>query len=284
MPGLLAALASLLWGTSDFFGGLAAKGWPVQRVGVVVQTVSLAIVAAILVVVPADPRAADLGWGAIAGVATAAGIALLYRGLAIGPMHVVAPTTAVVGASVNVAVGLVSGERPTVITSAGVALAILAVGLVGWSAPRVDQGGRPSRRVIQMAIGAGICLGVLNVCFAATEAASGVWPVGVSRLVALILLGASAAVARPSAPSTTGSAPWWAVGAGVADIGATMSIALALQRGSLVVVSVLGALFPAVTVVLARAFLAERMARLQLAGLVAAIAAVILMASGSITP
>jgi drug/metabolite transporter (DMT)-like permease len=280
MPSLLAALASLLWGTSDFLGGLAAKGWPVQRVGVVVQSVSLAIVAVILTIVPADPRAADLGLGAIAGVATAIGIVLLYRGLAIGPMHVVAPTTAVVGATVNVVAGLLSGERPTAVMSVGVVLAILAVGLVGWSAPAGDQGDRPSRAAIRMAIGSGLCLGVLNICFAATETASGVWPVGVSRLVALILLGTFVAIARPRAPSPARAAPRWAVGAGVADVGATLSIALALQRGSLVVVSVLGALFPAVTVVLARAFLAERMNRLQLAGLVVAIAAVALMATG----
>jgi drug/metabolite transporter (DMT)-like permease len=279
MPGILAALASLLWGSSDFFGGIAAKGWSVQRVGVVVQTVSLAITGAVLLVFSAEPQRADLALGAVAGLATAIGITLLYGGLAIGPMHVVAPTTAVVGASVNVMVGLISGERPSATMSIGVVLAILAVGLVGWSAPRVDQSGRPSRTVMQMAIGAGLCLGALNVCFAATEVASGVWPVGVSRLVALVLLGAFALLAPRGAPAPTGGAVGWAVGAGIADIGATMSIALALQRGSLVLVSVLGALFPAVTVVLARLFLAERMSRVQLVGLTCAIVAVILMAS-----
>jgi drug/metabolite transporter (DMT)-like permease len=278
MPGILAALASLLWGSSDFFGGIASKGWAVQRVGVVMQSVSLAIITAVLVAFPAEPRGADLGWGAVAGLATAVGITLLYGSLAVGPMHVVAPTTAVVGASVTVVVGLISGERPNAMMSVGVVLAILAVGLVGWSAPAA-QSHRPPSTVMQMAIGAGVCLGVLNVCFAATEVASGVWPVAVSRLVALILLGVFALVATRTAQSATGGAVGWAVGAGVADIGATMSIALALQRGSLVLVSVLGSLFPAVTVVLARTFLAERMNRVQLVGLVCAIAAVILMAS-----
>jgi drug/metabolite transporter (DMT)-like permease len=131
-----------------------------------------------------------------------------------------------------------------------------------------------------MAVGAGICLGVLNVSFAATEVDSGVWPVAMSRLVALILLGALALMTTRGAPSSTGGAAGWAVGAGFADVGATMSIALALQRGSLVLVSVLGSLFPAVTVVLARTFLAERMNRVQLVGLVCAMAAVVLMASG----
>lgn len=280
MPNALAALASLLWGCSDFFGGLAAKSWVVQRVGVVMQAVSLAIITILLLIFPADPRPSDLGWGLVAGVVSAVGIVLLYRSLAIGPMHVVAPTTAVVGATSNVVIGIVGGERPSLVTMVGVCLALVAVALVGSSSSTVDRSGRSSRSVLLMAAGAGLALGVLSASFAATSPASGLYPVGVSRLVALILLGVATLVTARGAPARGDGAVGWAMGAGVADVGATICIALALQRGSLVLVGVLGALFPAVTVLLARAFLAERMGRGQLVGLVLAIAAVGLMSLG----
>jgi drug/metabolite transporter (DMT)-like permease len=131
-----------------------------------------------------------------------------------------------------------------------------------------------------MAAGAGLALGVLNASFAATSPSSGLYPVGVSRLVALLLLGVTTLVTARDVPSRGEGAIAWAMAAGVADVGATICIALALQRGSLVLVGVLGALFPAVTVLLARAFLAERMGRWQLLGLVLAIAAVALMSTG----
>lgn len=280
MPNALAALASILWGCSDFFGGVAAKSWVVQRVGVVVQAVSLAIVTAILIVVPAEPRPSDLGWGLVAGVVTAVGITLLYRSLAIGPMHVVAPTTAVVGATINVLIGVIGGERPSTMTTIGVLLALASVGLVGSSSPRAQPFGTTSRRVVLMAAGAGLSLGVLSASFAATSPASGLYPVGVSRLVALVLLSVAALATARGGPVAAGGAIRWAMAAGVADVGATICIALALQRGSLVLVGVLGALFPAVTVLLARAFLAERMGRGQLVGLACAIVAVALMSSG----
>ncbi len=280
MPNALAGLASLLWGCSDFFGGLAAKSWVVQRVGVVMQAVSLAIISVLLVVFPADPSASDLGWGLVAGVVSAVGITLLYRSLAIGPMHVVAPTTAVVGAMSNVIIGVIGGERPSALTTAGVCLALVAVALVGSPSPAVVSAGRSSRRVVLMAAGAGLALGVLNASFAATSTDSGLYPVGVSRLVALVLLGVAALVTARDAPVRGEGAIGWSMAAGVADVGATICIALALQRGSLVLVGVLGALFPAVTVLLARAFLAERMGRWQLVGLVCAIVAVALMSSG----
>ncbi len=280
MPNALAALASLLWGCSDFFGGLASKSWVVQRVGVAMQAISLAIIATLLLIFPADPRPSDLGWGLVAGAVSAVGIVLLYRSLAIGPMHVVAPTTAVVGAASNVVIGVIGGERPSTVTMVGVCLALVAVGLVGSSSSAIDRSGGSPRRVLLMAAGAGLALGVLNASFAATSPASGLVPVGVSRLVALLLLSVATLVTARDVPRREEGAMGWAMAAGVADVGATICIALALQRGSLVLVGVLGALFPAVTVLLARAFLAEQMGREQLVGLALAIAAVVLMASG----
>jgi drug/metabolite transporter (DMT)-like permease len=69
-----------------------------------------------------------------------------------------------------------------------------------------------------------------------------------------------------------------AVGAG--DVGANALFAVASTHGLLAVVSVLSSLYPAVTVLLARVVHAERMTGVQNAGVAAALAGVVLIASG----
>jgi drug/metabolite transporter (DMT)-like permease len=276
MPSALAAFASFAWGCSDFLGGIAAKRLDVKRVGMLAQTAGLVVILISLWLVPADPRSRDLVWGLPAGVATAAGVMMLYAALAIGPMNVAASITAVVGAAANAAIGLVGGERPDGLALVGIPLAVIAVVLV-TSRP-LGATGRPPRIVILLAISAGISLGISNACFAATSPGSGSWPVAVSRLVATIILGIGAW-------TTKGAGRWDPIGvrvslaAGVVDVAATASIAYALQRAPQVLVGVLGSLFPVVTVFLARMVLGESMSRRQVIGLACAVAAVALISA-----
>src|SRR5687768_6400696 len=251
MPIALAGLASVLWGTADFLGGLAASGWRAERVAAISQVVGLV----------GAPR--------------------LYRSLAIGPMNVAAPTIAVVAAMVPAAIGLVRGERPGALALAGVALAIVAVALVGGASVPGPTEPRPSIRVLGLAVAAGATLGLANVAFAQTSEGSGLWPVTTTKLVAGIVLGSVVLATRTSdgakAPGRNVRLALWT---GLVDVAATTSLALALQRGSLVLVSVLGSLFPAVTVVLARFVLAERIGRVQAVGLALAIGAVAMIVAG----
>jgi drug/metabolite transporter (DMT)-like permease len=273
----LAAVAALLWGCSDFFGGLAARGWAIERVGALGQLASCTVVGGILLLLPADPQAADFQLGIIAGISTACGVTMLYKALSIGPMHVVPPTTAVVAASLSVFIGWWIGERPSPPAAVGVALALVAVVLVACSAPGRHPAERPSRRVLILGAGAGLALGVLNACFAAAETASGLRVLGVSLFVALLLLAVAVLVVSQRPRAMTSGGRGWAIAAGVADIGATISIVLALQRGSLMVVGVLGTLFPVVTVLLARIVLGEVLGRAQVLGLACAVVALSLM-------
>src|SRR5690349_7048102 len=101
---MLTALFSLtgafVFGAADFLGGLAAK-----RIGAVLATavsglaglITLAIVAPLI---GGSASPADLWWGAAAGAAGAVAIGLLYATLAIGPMSILSPLTAVVSAVV----------------------------------------------------------------------------------------------------------------------------------------------------------------------------------------
>jgi drug/metabolite transporter (DMT)-like permease len=282
MPIALAGLASLLWGTADFLGGLAASGWRAERVAAISQVVGLGI---LLILAPAITGSlapgADLAWGATAGVFGAVGATLLYRSLSIGPMNVAAPTIAVVVAIVPAAIGLVRGERPSALALAGVALAILAVALVGGASSPGPAEPRASTRVLGLAAAAGLTLGLANVAFAQTSEVSGLWPVTAMKLVAGIILWSVVLATRVSdAPRAPRRKVRLALWTGLVDVAATTALALALQRGSLVLVSVLGSLFPAVTVVLARFVLEERIARVQAVGLAFALAAVVMIVAG----
>jgi drug/metabolite transporter (DMT)-like permease len=68
---------------------------------------------------------------------------------------------------------------------------------------------------------------------------------------------------------------------GVFDVVANLLFGVASGRGSLAVVAVLGSLYPAGTVLLARFVDGERMTRVQNAGVVAALAGVAMIAVGS---
>ena len=85
------------------------------------------------------------GLGALAGVTSAAAFALLYQSLAMGPMGVLSPVTAVVSAVVPAAAGLAEGERLSVI-GAGIGLAVVAVIAVsaGSGGSKAERHRRPS--------------------------------------------------------------------------------------------------------------------------------------------
>jgi drug/metabolite transporter (DMT)-like permease len=281
MPIALAGLASLLWGTADFLGGFASSGWRAERVAGISQLVGLLLVLAFAPALPGGATGEDLAWGAAAGLVGAVGATFLYRSLAIGPMNVAAPTVAVVAAVVPTAVGLAQGERPSSLALSGVVLAVVAVALVGGASAPGPTEPRASVAVLAVAAVAGVGLGLANVALSATSADAGLWPVAATKVTAGVALWSFVlATGRPRDRPPSGRNVRFAVWTGVFDAGATASLALALQRGSLVLVSVLGSLFPAATVVLARFVLDERIARTQAIGLVFALAAVALIVGG----
>jgi drug/metabolite transporter (DMT)-like permease len=274
---LLALASSLAYGSADFLGGVAARGAHVLRVVVIAAPVSLLVELLLWPAAGATFSAGAVAWGAASGIASAAAFALLYRTLAIGPMSVLSPVTALVSAALPVAVGLVQGEQLGAIAVAGMALALIAVVVVSGG---TDTGGlRPSRTALVLAIGAGAAIALQLVCLHQAPDDSGVAPLLVGRAVSsAVVLGAAGALrsrlgaARPSLPA--------AAGAGALDSLANFAFLLAVRDGDLAVVAVITALYPAGTVLLARMVLGERIASTQLAGLGLAAAAVSLLAVG----
>src|ERR1043166_9542374 len=131
----------------------------------------------------AAPTARDFAWGAASGLAGGVGVALLYRGLAIGVMSVVAPVTAVCSVVIPLVVGLAQGERPAGQAIAGVLLAIAAIVLVSQS-DHAEPGKRATTG-LAIAIASGICIGVFLVLLQRTGPSAGLWPLAAARVVSV---------------------------------------------------------------------------------------------------
>lgn len=259
---LLALLASAAWGTSDFIGGRATRGRHVMGVLGLTRPTGLAFIG-LIVLIGGGPAVGDR-WveAALSGVALIGGMFCLYRALAIGPMSVLAPIFAT-GAVVPVLWGVVSGEAPNVFTFAGLAVAgagsVLAARAPSVEGERVDPHG------VAYALGAALGIGiglVLTDIAAEQDALSAVF---VERLTEVVIVVALLVVRwRTWGPQLR--APGLLPLAGTIDITASLLFAVASRTGLLPVVSVLSSLYPVVTVLLARALLAERMSRAQLGG------------------
>src|SRR4051794_6697218 len=91
----LASACALIFGTADFFGGLATRRSRVLAVVVISQFGGLVLILALIPFLPGAASSAALLWGMGSGAAGGVGLVLFYRGLAAGTMSVVAPITAV---------------------------------------------------------------------------------------------------------------------------------------------------------------------------------------------
>ena len=131
----LGALVALAWGSGDFLGGISAKRLPTVTVLLVSQSFGLAV-ALVLVVGLRDARPAAhiFVLSAAAGVVAVVALGLLFRGLALGRMSIVAPLSAIGGGVLPVAWGLLRGERPSALALAGVGVALIAAAIVGRGA------------------------------------------------------------------------------------------------------------------------------------------------------
>ncbi|QTD96556.1 DMT family transporter [Streptomyces cyanogenus] len=272
---LLALGSSLAYGCADFLGGLGARKAHVLRTVMVAAPASLAVELLLWPFLGASFDAGALGWGAASGVASAAAFALLYRTLAIGPMNVLSPVTALVSAALPVGVGLLQGEHLAAAGLAGLPLALVAVVLV--SAGHGAGAARPSGTALLLAFGAGAAIALQLVFLHQAPSGSGVAPLIIGRAVSSAVTLAAAGLLHRRLGSQR-PAYVLSAAAGVLDSVANLLFLLAARSGDLTVVAVVTALYPAGTVLLARGVLAERIHRGQLVGLGTAAVAVGLLA------
>ncbi|MHC5797856.1 EamA family transporter [Lacisediminihabitans sp. FW035] len=277
--------AALIFGSADFAGGMAAKRISAVRVTAIGGLSGLVVLVIALPLFPSVWSSSAVLLGGITGITGALAVVLLYACLAIGPMSILSPLTAVISAVVPVVAGVIRGERLNVLGYVAIVIALVAVVLVGF----VPEKGavRPSLRALAMAVGSGTLIGVFLILIDLTPDDSGLVPLVVSRGVNAVVMFTAIGIGtlwvrrRGATPATSGG---WkpglalAVIAGVIDATANALLLLGLRLGELTVQSVLTALYPAGTILLAAILLRERIAPVQVVGLVLALAAAAMLA------
>jgi drug/metabolite transporter (DMT)-like permease len=323
IPALLGFVGAFIFGAADFLGGLAAKRISAMLATALAAVSGLVLLLAVLPFLGGTWSAGAVLWGGLSGASGAVAISLLYACLAIGPMSILSPLTAVVSAVVPMTVGLIGGDRFAPIGYWALGLALVAVVLVGF----VPEKGavRASTKGILMALGSGTAIGCFMVLIDLTPADSGLVPLVMNRAVnggimfalvgVLALVGARKAAAggsaarEPTALGTTvlgttgvgktrvaaGDVPGTvltdaaptrtanafsvrtgvilALACGVVDVVANTMLLVGIRLGDLSVMSVLTAMYPAGTILLAAVVLKERIAPVQWVGLGLAVAA-----------
>lgn len=303
---LLGLGGALVYGFADFLGGLASRR--VRPVTVAAAAAAVGVVPLLAGLALAGGRFSSTGtlWGAVGGLAGALGVLLLYAALAIGPMSVLSPVTAVFAAVLPVVVAVVRGTVLSPLAAGALVVAVVAVVLV--ASVRDPGGARVTVRGLVLAAVAGCGFGGIVLAFNETPSDSGIAPLLVARVLQAVLLGAAAAVSAvvvrsggaadpvTSADPTGSAGPpgrwlrpavgrrlvWVVVGCGVFDALANVCIQAGLHSSddpaTLPVISVLNALYPIGTVVLAGVVLRERLTALQGAGIVLALGASVTLA------
>lgn len=260
---VLALCSSLVYGVSDFLGGLKSRSLPLLSVLLVSQGAALALLAAATLVSTTGPPAGEyVLYGVLAGLFEAVGLAALYRGLAVGTMSIVAPLAATAPLFPLLA-AVALGEAPAPIQAVGIVLALGGIGLISLEPGEVRT----------PALGRSVLFGLLTAAgfggfLVAMDAASegGVlWALLTARLTAVSAYALAFVVGRPEVGVGRGELPVL-VAIGVMIIGADALYAVASTEGLLSVVAVLSSLYPLVTIVLARIYLKERLAPRQKLG------------------
>jgi drug/metabolite transporter (DMT)-like permease len=268
----IALPTAFAYGVADFAGGLAAKRAPVLAVTAVVQLAGLLVLAPMMWLLPGHPSAGALGVGALAGIAGVGGLLLYLRALAVGPMGVVAPLSAVVGAGLPLLVGVLGGERLGPVTLLAVGVALVAI-LLATAGTGREAG---TRLGPLLGLAAGVGFGLFFIGLDATPSDSGLWPLLAGRVVTVTLLAVLILVRRSTARPNR-----LMIVSGVADSAANAGFLLATRLGDLGVSAVVVSLYPVVVVVLARVVLGERLSPLQLTSAGLALGASVLLAAGA---
>ncbi|HEX8067009.1 MAG TPA: DMT family transporter [Thermoleophilaceae bacterium] len=269
--------SAVVWGLADFLGGLKSRQLALLTVMLWSQAAALVALAVVVAVRGEAPEGASIvPWSMLAAVAGTVGLAAFYRGLAVGAMGVVSPVSAS-AAAIPVAAGVVSGERPSAIQFAGVAIAVVGVAVASYE-PRGRSRAAPAAGV-GLALVAALGFGTFFVAIDEAADRDLLWALTISRATSTGILLAAALAMRPRLAVGRGDLRAL-VAIGLLDVSANALFAAGTQLGLVSIVSVLGSLYPVMTIVLARLVLGERLRAAQRTGAVGALAGVALISAG----
>ncbi len=271
--GLTSALA---WGGADFCGGLASRRGKAYQAVLFGEGIGLVI----LLVIAFASGEKPLPWTSwllctIAGSMGVIGLLLFFQSMVKGQMSVAAPVSALTAALLPVIVGSIMDGFPGFLTFAGFGLALAAI----WFISQPDGGPKTVRlRLADLSLPliAGLGFGIYLILFERGSQNNLFWPMVASRLAGTVTMIIYTLSTRQPFLPPRGS--WLLIIMnGILDITGNGLYILAGQAGRMDMAAVLVSLYPGSTVLLAGLFLHERLNRSQLVGILAALAAIVLM-------
>ena len=275
MPVILALLSSLVWGLSDFLGGTLSKKR--KAVAVIGGSQSFGLLFVSLLAIGFQAWTWNqIVWvnGAIAGAMGLLGLVCFYTALATGQMGIVAPISSL-SALVPVTIGLVQGERPSTMQLTGIVVAL--IGVILASGPELN--GKVDPRPVFLALFAALTFGFCVYFMAQGARINPTMTVTAMRAVQVFLVIILFLAIRNLGGLVKRDIPMLAT-IGASDAGANVLYTFAASLGLLSVVSVLGSLYPIVTVLLAWWILKERLMQIQYVGIAITFSGVALLALG----
>jgi drug/metabolite transporter (DMT)-like permease len=275
----LALAASVAWGLSDFLGGLESRRFGALSVLIVTQPVGAGFAAALVLVAGREPLPTGELLAAVGGgVAVLLSLGAFYHAMALGSISVVA-TIAALSLFVPVIGGILRGESPSGLQALGAATAVAGVMLV---AREPDPEWRTaSRTAVGLAAASAFGFGVFLLAIDRAADTDPAWTIAAVRAGGIATVAVAAIVVRPAIPRARGALLAGLLVIGFLDILANSLYALATTHGLLPLVAVAASLYTAVTVILAWAFLGERLARSRRLGLLVALLGIGLIAAGA---
>lgn len=277
MVAILGFVSAVVYGASDFLGGLASRRMSALLASFLGFVVA-AVVSAVAVLIEQPVWSADaVVLGALAGVAGSVGTLALYACLAVGPMSVLSPGVAAIYAVLPAVVGILLGERFPPIGYAALLVVVIA-GVLLAATPESGGARRPSGRALAYAGVSGVSFAAYIIAIDATPPESGLAPLLVDLLAGgllfLVALGWRRARNGPGelAGLRDRKATTLALAAGALLVTGNILLVIGLHLGDLSVMAVLNSLYPLGTVLLAIALLKERLTMLQGIGIVLALA------------
>lgn len=273
LPILYGLISSTAWGAADFIGGMLSKRTSPIRVLYLAEIAGFIpfTVLALLLREP-FPSLNDMLIGALASLVGLAGLVFLYRALAEGQMTIAAPVSALFAAVIPVIFGSLTLGLPSAATMTGFGLAFAAV----WLISQTDSTNlRFPLSSLRLPLLSGFFFGFYFILVHRATLNAFFWPLASARFAGFAALGLLALFTRQ--PAMPPRETWGlCILNGMLDISGNGFYALSAQTGRIDVAAVLGALYPAGTVLLAWMILKERISAIQVLGILLAFIAIVL--------
>lgn len=275
MTVVLGLAAAIFYGVGDFVGGLASRRHTAVTVLLHSYPVGAVLMTAMLPLFPGTLTDRTLGFGVAGGLSGLIGVVIMYSLMAVAPMNIISPVTAVLAAIVPVAFGVTVGERPHLTAWFGILVGLGAVVLVSHTTDDHPHG-KIALRTLALAGVSGLGFGFYFIFLARAGDDSGMWPLVISRIASALLI-IPLAWQRQAFTAIRGRMLAVTIMAGAFDASANLFFLLAARHGLLSLASVLTSLYPAFTVVLAVGVLHEHTSKVQRAGLALAAVSIVLI-------